>query len=200
MKDVWTTLSSIKQIPVRGNSATGCRTPTLKNTFAPTVRDYDRLRNALAHTGFTIDATYDNRTVIDATATVASIDRLFHTSIHRVRQAGSGERFMNVRPASAPPSISGIILSVDGLSTLDVIHPFNERMVRGSQALLSKNAGKSNTMLFGPVSSQTGGADYSPMAFWHAYDMPIIHPSASEPRHQWTGRSSVIVIDGILSC
>ncbi len=167
-----------------------------KNTFAPTVQDYDRLKNALAQAGFTIDTTYDNRTVIDATASVASIDRLFHTSIHRVRQAGSSERFMNVRPAIAPPSISGIILGVDGLSTLDVIHPFNERMVRGSQASLPQNAEKSNTMLFGPVSSQSGGAGYSPMAFWHAYDMPIIHPSASGLRYDGTGRSSGIVIDG----
>ena len=51
-------------------------------------------------------------------------------------------------------------------------------------------------MLFGPVSSQTGGPGYSPMAFWHAYDMPIIHPSASGLRYDGTGRSSGIVIDG----
>lgn len=169
--------------------------PQFNATFAPRTHDYEAVSSALVRAGFTVNQTYDNRTVIDATADVGVIDRLFRTSIHRVSQRGKGESYLNVRPAFAPPKLESLILSVDGLDTLNAIHPDYALTTPAMQAPLQRFQ-RSHSELFGPVSKQTGLAGYAPRVFWKAYDLPIVHPSASGARYDGSGRSSGIVIDG----
>ena len=56
-------------------------------SFAPSDADYRKVASSLQRAGFHIDATYANRTVLDASAPVGTIERYFETAIHRVRAA-----------------------------------------------------------------------------------------------------------------
>ncbi|HEY1975218.1 MAG TPA: S53 family peptidase [Candidatus Baltobacteraceae bacterium] len=165
-----------------------------KAAFAPSARDYKSVLNTMTRSGLTIDRTYDNRTVIDVTGSVAAIDRLFRTSIHRVSQRGHAEQFINVRPARAPEALKSVILSVDGLNTTDELRPEYVLPTHASEPLPQTHGGRSG--LFGPVSKQTGMAGYAPRAFWRAYDLPINHRSPSGKRYDGSGRTSGILING----
>lgn len=163
--------------------------------FAPSIHDYQTVLTALARAGFTLNQTYDNRTVVDATASAAAIERLFRTSIHRVTRDNNGDAYVNVQPAWPPRSLGDLILSVDGLDTLDELRPDYTVTTPATRAQLSWNA-KTDSGFFGPVSKQTGMAGYAPKAFWYAYDLPIVHPSSSGTHYDGSGRSSGILING----
>lgn len=91
--------------------------------FAPSVADYQRTASALTKAGFRITQTFPNRTVLDATAPAAVVERYFSTSIHRVAQAGVGIRYANARPAVIPAELRSIVGTVGGLNDLDVVKP-----------------------------------------------------------------------------
>jgi subtilase family serine protease len=158
--------------------------------FAPSQADYDKVATALRAAGFRIDTTYNNRTVVDAAATVATIDRFFRTSVHRV-QYGRGSAYANVENAYAPNALTGLVLSVDGLNTIPIVHSGYATVSHRASARVRD---ASNTDLFGPVSAATGAQGYSPHAFWAAYDLPIEHASGAK-RYDGSGRASGIVID-----
>jgi len=161
--------------------------------FAPTKAAYRTVLSSLQRAGFRIDRTFENRTVIDASAGVADIERYFRTSIHRVRATKTGVEYANVRPAYAPEKLRGVLLGVDGLDTVVVAHPYYAPIGRGSAPRLSPAA--SSSSLFGPVSSVTHGRGYAPLAFWGGYDLPVAHLTPAGKRYDGTGRASGIVID-----
>jgi subtilase family serine protease len=145
--------------------------------FSPLAADYARAIASMERSGIRVTKTYANRSVIDATGTVGSIERYFDTSIHRVRQRGAGVRYANVVPAHAPPGLSSLLLTVDGLDTLSLLHT------------ASSIANTKSTKLFGPTSTATGNQGYGPLAFSKAYDFPVVHG------YDGLGRSSGVVID-----
>ncbi|HTX58409.1 MAG TPA: S53 family serine peptidase [Verrucomicrobiae bacterium] len=163
--------------------------------FAPTQRVYDGVAQALRGAGFQIDRIYGDRTVLDASAPVAVIDRFFRTSIHGVAGARQGAAFVNVEPARAPAALAATLLSVDGLDTVISVHApyatFAQSPAHHARAL---TAAPAEGKLFGPVSSATGGRGYGPLAFSTAYDLPVVH-AAPTGRYDGSGRASGIVID-----
>jgi kumamolisin len=81
------------------------------STYAPTVAQHQQVLSALQNAGFTITKTYSNRTVIDATAPSATVERFFNTEMHNVNQGTYGQRFANLKSASVPASISSLVRS-----------------------------------------------------------------------------------------
>ncbi|HTA37937.1 MAG TPA: S53 family peptidase [Candidatus Acidoferrales bacterium] len=165
-----------------------------KQSFAPAEGDYRRVVAALQGAGFHVDTTYDNRTVVDVTATVAGAERFFKTTIHRVRQSGQDRVYANVRPAYAPSELAGLIVSVDGLNTIVVVRSEHVPVARGARPAIQPMAG-SNALLFGPISQATGARGYGPLAFTAGYDLPIRHKNAKGKPYDGLGRASGIVID-----
>lgn len=165
-------------------------------TYAPLARDYNRAIASLHQGGLRITKTFENRTVIDARGTVAQLQQYFHTSIHRIAQRGQGVRYANVRPAYAPRDMQGLFLSVDGLSTVVILHSDFVAIPRGtaSQRLTQPSAKQSPTLL-GPFNPVTGRFGYAPAAFAYGYDYPSTHSKAGGGRYDGLGRSAAIVID-----
>jgi hypothetical protein len=90
--------------------------------YAPTVQQEQSVVSALQAAGFTVTQRYPNRTVIDATAPSATVERFFSTEMHTVQQAKYGERFVNVKPASLPASIAALVRSAS-LSNVVIARP-----------------------------------------------------------------------------
>jgi kumamolisin len=160
--------------------------------FAPSKATYRTVIGSLQRAGFRVDRTYENRTVIDASADVAAIERFFHTSIHRVRPPGGGVEYANVRNAYAPGAFKDVLLAVDGLDTVDVVHPFYALTKRAGRP---RHPAVAASSLFGPISSVTHARGYAPLAFWAGYDLPVIHATMGGGRYDGSGRASGIVID-----
>ncbi len=85
--------------------------------YAPTPQQEQRVIDALHRAGFTINARYANRTIVDATAPVRDVERFFDTQIHDFRQARHGVRFASVRPAVIPSRLASLVSSV----TIDTV-------------------------------------------------------------------------------
>jgi len=77
--------------------------------FAPTVTQEGAVVRALQSAGFTITQRFSNRTIVDAKAPSATVERFFATEIHTVRQGKYGERFTNVKPATVPAAIAPFV-------------------------------------------------------------------------------------------
>jgi hypothetical protein len=77
--------------------------------YAPTVQQEQSVVNALQKAGFTITHRYANRTIVDASAPSATVERFFNTEMHTVAQGKYGERFANLKPASVPASIAAYV-------------------------------------------------------------------------------------------
>ncbi len=85
--------------------------------YAPTVQQEASVVQALQNAGFTITQRYANRTIVDASAPSATVERFFNTEMHTVQQGKYGERFTNLKAASAPSSIASVV-SAASLSNL----------------------------------------------------------------------------------
>jgi kumamolisin len=160
-------------------------------SYAPSAADYRKVATSLQRAGFHIDATYANRTVVDASASVGTIERYFETTIHRVRPGSGGDAYANVRPAYAPRELNGLILAVDGLTTVAIAQPYHETVKRGNPSHAPKVA---NASLFGPISTYTNARGYAPLAFSAGYDLPVMHANGAK-HYNGSGRTSGIVID-----
>jgi Pro-kumamolisin, activation domain len=79
--------------------------------FAPTVQQEQAVTSALQSAGFTVTKTYSNRTIVDATAPSATVERFFSTQMHNVNQGKYGQRFANLTAATVPASISPYVLT-----------------------------------------------------------------------------------------
>ncbi len=81
--------------------------------FSPTVAQHARVVNELRAAGFTIDGTFSNRALIDASAPSRTVERFFQTRIHDFDQGRNGRRFSNVTPPRIPASIASLVASVE---------------------------------------------------------------------------------------
>lgn len=146
--------------------------------FSPSAANHDAVINVLRAAGFSIEQTFPNRTVVDAVAPSAAAERFFGTEIHRGIQDGEGLHYTNVRPATVPASLRGIVVTVSGL---DDLIKFKPRYVLGRPDAVPDVIG---TPLHGP----NGG--YGPLAFAQGYDEPI------QQGYDGTGRSIANVMAG----
>ncbi len=86
--------------------------------YAPTVQQEASVVQALQNAGFTITQRFPNRTIVDASAPSATVERFFATEMHTVQQGKYGQRFANLKPATVP---SGIASYVSAASLSNVV-------------------------------------------------------------------------------
>lgn len=132
--------------------------------FAPSAAAYARVLSALARAGFRVGP-YDNRTLVDADASAATVERYFGTEIHAVVQAGRGVHYMNSRPAVLPAELGGTVDTVVGFDDVTVGRFFIERGPRPAVIEPDNIGGK----LHGP----DGG--FGPIALANGFDFPVQH-------------------------
>src|SRR5438270_7150228 len=63
------------------------------NYYAPTAQQEQAVVDALRSAGFSIVHRYSNRTIVDANAPSAVVERFFSTQMHTVSQGKYGQRF-----------------------------------------------------------------------------------------------------------
>jgi subtilase family serine protease len=97
--------------------------------YAPTVQQYNAVASALRSAGFKITRQYSNRTIIDATAPSAMVEKFFSTEMHTVSQGKYGQRFANLTPATVPSSIGSVVLTAS-LSNVVIAHPRADAMAK----------------------------------------------------------------------
>ncbi len=89
--------------------------------YAPTTNRTNEVANYLSNAGFTNIKIAPNRLLVTATGNSNAIRKAFHTELgHFVR--GGHEGIANTQDAEVPASLSGTILSILGLQTLDQMH------------------------------------------------------------------------------
>lgn len=148
--------------------------------FSPAPDDYERAIHVLRVSGMTVTQTYANRTVIDALAPPATVERLFGTEIRRVAQAGEGIRYANARPATMPAAMRSFVSGVTGFNNLRLLHThhvFGQRQTSPFEARVGL-----------PLRGPDGG--YGPLAFAQGYNLPVQHG------FDGTGHTAGIVIGG----
>ena len=137
-------------------------------TYGPTAKDYAAAQSALRAGGFTIDHTFPNRTVVDASAPAPVAEKFFSTEIHLVRRADGSVRYREVRPETIPASL-GTALAVVGLDNAVQLHPDYVFKAGHKHVQLPALRGlrhPATPPLFGP----DGG--YGPRVYSNSYDFP----------------------------
>ncbi|HVU70511.1 MAG TPA: S53 family peptidase [Ktedonobacteraceae bacterium] len=142
------------------------------NLFGPTPDTVSQVVNYLTSQGLKVNAISSNNTLIDATASVATVEKAFNTSISDYSFDGRSVYAPASEP-SVPASLAGIILNISGLD--------NVAQYRHYDNLKAKPAAGS-----GPA----GG--YTPTELRTAYDMNSLISSADG-----TGQTTAIFeLDG----
>ncbi len=90
------------------------------NLYAPTVQQEETVVQTLQRAGFTVTHRFANRTVVDAKAPSATVERFFSTEMHTLQQGKYGQRFANLKPATVPSSIAAFVRTAS-LSNLVVV-------------------------------------------------------------------------------
>ncbi len=88
--------------------------------YAPTAPQEAAVVQSLQSAGFTITQRFPNRTMVDATAPSATVERYFSTEMHTVQQGKYGARFANLKPATVPSAIAANVRDVS-LTNLVVV-------------------------------------------------------------------------------
>ncbi len=167
--------------------------------YAPTVQQEQAVVQSLQSAGFTVTQRFPNRTVVDATAPSATVERFFSTEMHTVHQGKYGDRFANLKPATVPSAIASSVRSVS-LSNLVVVRtkldreigaafdggrvatPGVHKVQRGQKQLVRTDA----TNVISDPGFESGG-----FAFWPQCGNVSAHISTAKPHtgsySQWSG-------------
>jgi hypothetical protein len=94
--------------------------------YAPTVAQEAAVVSALTAAGFTVTQRFPNRTIVDASAPSAVVERFFATEMHNVQQGKYGTRYTNLKPATVPASIAAYVRTAS-LSNVVVAQTVAER-------------------------------------------------------------------------
>ena len=81
-------------------------------TYAPTAAQEQIVVGELQAAGFSVTQRFSNRTIVDASAPNAAVERYFHTEMHDVTQGRYGTHFMNKTPATVPATIAPLIRQI----------------------------------------------------------------------------------------
>ncbi len=88
--------------------------------YAPTREQEEAVVRSLQKAGFQITQRFSNRTIVDAKAPSATVERYFSTEMHTVHQGKHGERYTNVKEAIVPAAIAPNVRDVS-LNNLIVV-------------------------------------------------------------------------------
>jgi hypothetical protein len=89
--------------------------------FAPSIADEQAVVDWVASRGLTVTHRYPNRLLVDAEGPVSQIQTALGVTINRYKLNGAAV-FSNDRDPVIPASLSGIVLSVMGLNSIQVMH------------------------------------------------------------------------------
>ena len=144
--------------------------------FGPTTVGVNKVVAYLRSQGIHVSSVSSNRTLIDASASVATVERAFDTSIADFTLNGRSVYAPTTEP-SVPNSLAGLILNIAGLDNVAVYHPLGL-----SQAVQAKMPN------LGP------GGGYTPSELRTAYDMNSLISSSNG-----TGQTvAIFELDGYL--
>ena len=90
--------------------------------YGPTEADYQKVLEFARSNGLLVVRTYDNRQLVDVSATVATIDHAFQITLFNYQHPTEHRLFY--APKMAPSIPAGVpILNVEGLSNYELPHP-----------------------------------------------------------------------------
>ena len=92
-----------------------------RDWFSPTPETYLSVEQRFVKSGFRIERTYANRTVVDVVGPARNVERTFATELHGVR-AGRFRGFANLRPAIIPADIASLVDGVVGFDDIPLLH------------------------------------------------------------------------------
>lgn len=159
-------LHNIQQLQQAVASGSILDSGTFMATYAPTSAEVSKVTTYLQSQGLTNITTEPNNLIVSASGNAAQIDKAFNTSIHSF--SGSGTSFIaNVQPAYVPVSLSGIVIAVLGLNSI--------------QAAKAKPQVTSCQIEGVTTPSQACLRWYDPSTFAAAYDVAKVPPATSTP-------------------
>ncbi len=111
--------SFLTHLTTYGDPAFGQLMPdaTFSANHLPTTAQARAVMDYLTAQGFTNLRLAPNRLLIEASGTVAAVQRAFNTSLVRYK-AGTRTVFSNVTPAQVPDSLGSVVLNVSGLHNI----------------------------------------------------------------------------------
>lgn len=146
------------------------------NFFGPTTNGVNKVVTYLRSQGIHVSSVSSNRTLIDASASVATVERAFDTTIADFTLNGRSVYAPTVEP-SVPSNLAGLILNIAGLDNVALYHP--QGLGQAIQARMPN---------LGP------GGGYTPSELRTAYDMNSLISSANG-----TGQTvAIFELDGYL--
>jgi hypothetical protein len=93
--------------------------------FAPSVQDEQAVVDWAQSQGLTVTQRYPNRLMVNVEAPAGDIERALHVTINHYQQ-GAKVFFSNDRDPVIPSNLAGVVQSVGGLNSLQVLHPSNK--------------------------------------------------------------------------
>jgi len=164
--------------------------------YAPTHAQEEAVVRALHAAGFTIVKQFSNRTIVDAQAPSAVVERFFSTQIHDVRQGKYGERYTNVSKVTLPQSIASIVRDVS-LNNLVIARTVAD-MMGGVTRQHPNPANIPATKPAGSSPSQELPYFMRPMVTGCSGQL-LLNPGFESGNVNWTTTSGVITNDYYLS-
>lgn len=149
-----------------------------RKVFDPTADTETQVIDWLRGGGLSVEGTYPNRTVVDATGTAAQVDRLLHTSLHTFRGSVNGHErsfYANTTDLHVPGHLAGKVAAVLGVDDMPV---FSTGNAVGSTPASTASAS---------TSTSSSGPPYGPNDFARAYDVNPVWNAGTDGRGQHIG-------------
>lgn len=93
------------------------------STYAPTSDQVSQVTSFLQSQGFTGVKTEANNILIDATGSVATIEKAFGTQLESYGDSSGSKIFANTKPAYVPQALAGLVIAVLGLDNVQMQKP-----------------------------------------------------------------------------
>jgi subtilase family serine protease len=105
--------------------AAGQITPraTFMSTYAPTSDQVAQVTSYLQSQGFTNVRAEANNILVDATGSVAAIEKAFSTKLESYSDSNGSALYANTQPAFVPQALSGLVIAVLGLDNAQMQKP-----------------------------------------------------------------------------
>jgi Pro-kumamolisin, activation domain/Bacterial Ig-like domain (group 3) len=143
--------------------------------FSPSESDEQAVVDWANGVGLTVTQRYANRLLVDVEGSVATIERALDLSINRY-QLGAKSFFSNDRDPSIPASLGGILHSIGGLNSYEVLKSANNFGHEQEFPMYSEGA----TKVVGPAGHDDGDATKLPASSQHPRSNQVT-PLSIEP-------------------
>lgn len=138
--------------------------------FAPTKEDHDKIVAYAKKSGLTVIGTHSNRTLINVSGKVGSIEKCFNLTLRKYLTKSGREFYAPSQNPEVPVSIASIITGVVGLNNLAVWKPYHERK---HSELAHPSGTESHSYPSGP------GRGFAPNDLIRAYNLTGISETGS---------------------